>query len=451
MDSQVELQIMPKLYLGPGLSQRVHQALSRRLEQFMAANAAAPAVPAAPAAEGEFPVSENPALTAQTGAAETESEKEGEQNIATVPGEDKEDKEEGDVGRDDDRSRSPRLRMHEPFDPNEATDLLSSTTGLAVGITSTVAALKGSTDKLEILIKSTHTLQQDLCRSLEAVGAAVNNMARASESLAAGVNHNTSRVGAVVGEYNKLKKHLEWALDVSMADVLKRNNKGRTERDQALQDLMTQLFESMDKLQENMKLVAERIEKGTPPEAAPAYDPPQPPTGHHGMKQSSPPLAPMTPAPGVSLSSGHLPPPPAKMGEVPMSYPLALEVKDLKSPPCQVVDEVTGRVRCVSPTARHDPLTGTAAFSPLGYMQIQGTREYRRVYPWCAYLSRVPKAPEFTWCNDKRIVDSVNSRFTCCFQKGRYGWAPVPSLSLKGGQDTLIDAVDTILSAYWFC
>ena len=29
----------------------------------------------------------------------------------------------------------------------------------------------------------------------------------------------------------------------------------------------------------------------------------------------------------------------------------------------------------------HDPLTGTAAFSPLGYMQIQGTREYRRVYP----------------------------------------------------------------------
>ena len=97
-----------------------------------------------------------------------------------------------------------------------------------------VAALKGSTDKLETLIKSTHTLQQDLCRSLEA-----------SESLAAGVNHNTSRVGAVVGEYNKLKKHVEWALDVSMADVLKKNNKSRTERDQALQDLMTQLFPKM--------------------------------------------------------------------------------------------------------------------------------------------------------------------------------------------------------------
>ena len=405
MDGQVELQIMPKLYLGPGLSQRVHQALSRRLEQFMAANVPAPAVPAVPAREGDLPLTENPALTAHTGVAETDSEKEREQDTAHLHGEDKEDKEEGDAGRDDDRSRSPRLRRHESFDPNDATDLLNSTTGLAVGITSMVAALKGSTDKLETLIKSTHTLQQDLCRSLEAVGEAVNNMARASESLAAGVNHNTSRVGAVVGEYNKLKKHLEWGLDVSMSDVLKRNNKGRNDHDQTLQTVMTQLFEAMDKLQENMKLVAERIEKGTPPEAAPAYDPPQPPTGHHGMKQSSPQLAPMTPAPGVSLSSGHIPPPPAvpprpvisspptlpmakfagyspaKMGEAPMSYPLGLEVKDLKSPPCQVIDEVTGHVRCVSPTARHDPLTGTAAFSPLGYMQIQGTREYRRVYP----------------------------------------------------------------------
>ena len=83
-DCQVELQIMPKLYLGPGLSQRVHQALSRRLEQFMAANVAAsatPAAPAAPSTEGvEFPVSENPALPAQTGVTETDSEKEKDQD-----------------------------------------------------------------------------------------------------------------------------------------------------------------------------------------------------------------------------------------------------------------------------------------------------------------------------------------------------------------------------------
>ena len=410
MNRQVELQIMPKLYLGPGLSCRVHQALTRRLEQFMAANVAAPAAPAAPAAVGEFPISENPPLSLQAGAVDTESEKPDDQD-AHMHGEDnrspadKEDKEERDAGRDDDRSRSPRLRMQEPFDPNEATDLLASTTGLAVGITSMVAALKGSTDKLETLIKSTHTLQQDLCRSLEAVGAAVNNMARASESLAAGVNHNTSRVGAVVGEYTKLKKHLEWCMDVSMGDVLKKNAKNRTERDQALQDLMTQLFESMDKLQENMQKIAVRIEKApVGQEGTMDYDPPQPPMGHLGI----PSVTPLTPAPGLAVSPGIPPPPavppmvppkpmvppqpplpvakfvgysPAKMGELPMSYPLQREVTDIKTPPCQVLEESTGRIRCVSPTGRHDPATGTAAFAPLGYVQIKGTSEYRRVYP----------------------------------------------------------------------
>ena len=170
---------------------------------------------------------------------------------------------------------------------------------------------------------------------------------------------------------------------------------------------MTQLFESMDKLQENMQKIAVRIEKApASQEGTMDYDPPQPPMGPLGM---SPPAALMTPAPGVSLGSGHLPPPPAvppmvpprpmmpsppslpmakfvgyspaKMGELPMSYPLALEVKDFKSPPGQVIEETTGRIRCVSPTARHDPSTGPAAFSPLGYVQIQGTREYRWVYP----------------------------------------------------------------------
>jgi hypothetical protein len=64
---------MPKLYLGPGLSQRVHQALTRRLERFMA-NTALPAA-------SEFPISENPPLPAQAGAVDLESEKEEEQGI----------------------------------------------------------------------------------------------------------------------------------------------------------------------------------------------------------------------------------------------------------------------------------------------------------------------------------------------------------------------------------
>ena len=236
---------------------------------------------------------------------------------------------------------------------------------------------------------------------------AVNNMARGIESLSAGVTYNTSRVGAVVGEYTKLKKHLEWALNVSMGDVLKKNAKNREERDQALKEVMDQLFESMDKLQENLQKIAVRIENApVGHEGTTGYDPPQPPTGHLG----SPLATPLTPGPGMMFGSGLPPPPmvptgpavppapmappkpptlpvvkfvgysPAKMGELPMSHALQLEVKDLKQP-CQVVEEPSGRIRAVSPTARHDPATGTAAFSPLGYAQVKGTNEYRRVYP----------------------------------------------------------------------
>ena len=390
-----KLQIIPKLYLGPGLSHRVHQALSRRLEQFMAANAAAPApAPAEPA----FPLSENPALTAQEGAVDTDSEKVEEHGTHPPEEVNKSPTEKED--RDDDRSRSPRPRVPEP-DPNDPASLLASTTALAIGVTSMVGALKGSSAKLEILIQQSQNLQRDLCKSLETVSSAVNNMARGIESLSAGVSHNTGRVGAVCGEYTKLRKHLEWAMDVSMGDVLKKNAKNRTDRDQALKELMDQLFESMDKLQENMQKIAVRIENApVGHEGTTGYDPPQPPMGHWG----SPSMTPMTPAPGVNVGPGNLPPPPAVPPMVPprpmvppqpslpvvkfagyspakIGDPLQLEVKDIKNPPCQVVEEVTGRIRCVSPTGRHDPATGTAAFAPLGYVQIKGTNEYRRVYP----------------------------------------------------------------------
>ena len=232
-------------------------------------------------------------------------------------------------------------------DPNDPASLLASTTALAIGVTSMVGALKGSSAKLEILIQQSQNLQRDLCKSLETVSSAVNNMARGIESLSAGVSHNTGRVGAVCGEYTKLRKHLEWAMDVSMGDVLKKNAKNRTERDQALKELMDQLFESMDKLQENMQKIALRIEKApVGHEGTTGYDPPQPPTGHLG----SPSVTPLTPAPGMILGAGIPPPPavppapmvppkpmvppqpplpvvkfvgysPAKMGELPMSHP----------------------------------------------------------------------------------------------------------------------------------
>lgn len=235
-------------------------------------------------------------------------------------------------------------------------------------------------------------------------------MSRAVESLTAGVNYNTGRVGAVCGEYQKLKKHLEWTLDVSLSDVLKKNAKIKTERGQALKDLMDQLFEAMDKLQENMQKIASRLELAPAGhERAMDYGPAQPPVGHMGTSPVT-----MTPPPTMTMgSTGILPPPaappsvpqpmvpprplvppqpvlpvvlfagysPAKLGEQPMTHPAQLEVTSVKSPACQVIDESTGRIRCVSPTSRHDPATGTAAFAPLGYVVIKNTNDYRREYP----------------------------------------------------------------------
>ena len=107
--------------------------------------------------------------------------------------------------RDDDRSRSPRLRVPEP-DPNSTADLLASTTTLAIGVTTMVGALKSSSEKLEILVQNSQNLQQDLCKSLETVSSAVNNMARAIESLSAGVSHNTAPRGCGLWGIHQIEK-----------------------------------------------------------------------------------------------------------------------------------------------------------------------------------------------------------------------------------------------------
>ena len=200
-----------------------------------------------------------------------------------------------------------------------------------------IGAVKNSSEKLEMLINNTQTLQQDLVRSLETVATAVTNMSRAVESLLAGVSYNTGRVGAVCGEYQKLRKHLEWSLDRSLSDVMK------SESGKGMKDLMDQLFEAMDRLQENMRAVAHRLESlkiPTVQEKESEFGPALPPTGH---------MTPMTPAPTMNMPSGILPPPaappiappvaptlpvatfagysPAKMGESPMTHPASLDVQ----------------------------------------------------------------------------------------------------------------------------
>ena len=161
--------------------------------------------------------------------------------------------------------------------------------------------------------------------------------------------------------------------------------------------IFEQLFEAMDRFQENIKEVARRMEtRGIPApmqEKGSEYGPPMPPTGH---------VTPMTPGASISgsMPAGIIPPPaappvappqpplpvalfagysPAKVGEPPMTYPANLDVQYI--PPFRVLDESTGSVRNVSPTRQLNPATGTAAFSPLGYMMLKNTNDYRRVYP----------------------------------------------------------------------
>ena len=232
--------------------------------------------------------------------------------------------------------------MPEP-NPDNPAEVLAACTTLVIGVTSMIGAVKNSSEKLEMLINNTQTLQQDLVRSLETVATAVTNMSRAVESLLAGVSYNTGRVGAVCGEYQKLRKHLEWSLDRSLSDVMKENAKKKSESGKGMKDLMDQLFEAMDRLQENMRAVAHRLESlkiPTVQEKESEFGPALPPTGH---------MTPMTPAPTMNMPSGILPPPaappiappvaptlpvatfagysPAKMGESPMTHPASLDVQ----------------------------------------------------------------------------------------------------------------------------
>lgn len=125
------------------------------------------------------------------------------------------------------------------------------------------------------------------------------------------------------GEYTKLKKHLEWALDKSMSEVLKKNAQTRSEAGKEMQEMMNQLFEAMDKLQENMQKIASRIEQApVGHEKAMDYGPPLPPTGHLGPPPLAPmtPMTPMSPAPTMSMSTGGLPPPPVVPSSVHATY-----------------------------------------------------------------------------------------------------------------------------------
>ena len=392
---------MPKIYnLAPGLSNRVHRALLNRVARFMA-NVESSGHEEVPA----LPMTENPPMA--TGVANTEGEndkQDGQESQHPPPGDtQKTPTERGDEDCRD-RSRSPRLRS---LDANldDTKELLASTTGLSVSITSLVASLKGVVTRMDTVLEQTQKGHADLTRSMEIVGKAIQGMSHSIESLSGGVSYHASRTGAMVGEVTKLRKHLEWCLNVEMKATLKSNQEGRQSRDEAQQDLMNRLCEAMDLLQENIRRVAEKFEKAHAEkvEERPEYDPPCAPTGELSGKApmtpgfvpggvSVPPPPPAIPAAGsgTPVKSEYNPPTlplarfagfsPARLGEAPMTRTLPLPVSGMKQA-CHMQDEVSGKIFSASPTSRHSPSTGTAAFAPLGYIKMAETGEFRRVYP----------------------------------------------------------------------
>ena len=231
---------------------------------------------------------------------------------------------------------------------------------------------------------------------MDVLAKSITGMANSIESLSGGVAYNTSRVGALTGEVQKIRKHIEWSLNRALSDMHKESLAKSSEDSGRMASALEGLYEGMDKFKENLREIVSKMEemrqvpateKG-PPE--PEFGPAIPPTGFSGT--------PNTPNVGIA-ASGLLPPPlappqpplaiptatfvgycPARAGEAPMSHPINMEVPSMKGTSAKVIDEATGGVRAVSPTRQLHPSTGTAAFAPLGYMCLKGTSDFRRIY-----------------------------------------------------------------------
>ena len=60
----------------------------------------------------------------------------------------------------------------------------------------------------------------------------------------------------------------------------------------------------------------------------------------------------------------------------------------------------------------------------------------------------MPKALEFAWFNDKRIVDFVSSRFHLLFSEMTAWLSAGIGFEFKRGRDTPSDAIDMVLFTY---
>ena len=237
---------IPKLYVPQGLLSRVQTALVQRIRTFMASadsnvNAQArgrgEALDAdlARNAAGQAEATEQPTIEVDdNGKKETETS------------DDDLEKEKEPESRE--RSRSPRgdgqaedgaeedllkdLRKISDCDPRNPTEVLAACNGLAIGLTTLVAAIKSNTDRMNLVINQGQAVQVDLCKSMLTLSQSIQSMSHAVESLSAGVGYSTSRVGALVGETQKVRKFLDWFGSKSLVGLHKESTKRSEERDE---------------------------------------------------------------------------------------------------------------------------------------------------------------------------------------------------------------------------
>jgi uncharacterized coiled-coil protein SlyX len=189
------------------------------------------------------------------------------------------------------RSRSPRSRfgfdVKEP-NPGNPVEVMAACSSLGVGLVSMVGALKSNGEKMESLLEHTQALQTDLVKSMKVLGDAITEMAHSIESLSGGVAYNTSRVGALSGEVQKIRKHIEWGFNRALSDLHKENLSKNDENTGKVISTVEALYEGLDKFQENLREIVSKMEEVKQPPASEDVAPETglapaiPPTGFSG-------------------------------------------------------------------------------------------------------------------------------------------------------------------------
>ena len=114
--------------------------------------------------------------------------------------------------------------LRELPEPTTPLEVLQSCSSLAVGLTSLVASLKTTNERSLATLQDQQRSRLELARALETVAAAISRQANGIESLVAGVNYNTGRLGAVSGEMQKLRKWIEWVSPRPLAEYHKQSS-----------------------------------------------------------------------------------------------------------------------------------------------------------------------------------------------------------------------------------